>query len=94
MDFSGLTEFDIEADLDPLAALQNAMQSSAHHSSTSPTSQMPQNGEADSRKVFFITNCGSLLGRTIAKVALEHGHLVAACAREKHLADLSVPHFY
>lgn len=42
------------------------------------------------QKVFFITNCGSLLGRTIAQVALDRGHYVAACAREKHLADLSV----
>jgi hypothetical protein len=42
------------------------------------------------RKVFFITNCGSLLGRTIAQVALDRGHLVAACAREKHLGDLAV----
>src|SRR5215475_12094441 len=39
-------------------------------------------------KVFFITNCGSLLGRTIAQVALDRGHCVAACAREKHLQDL------
>src|SRR5579859_4274282 len=39
------------------------------------------------QKVFFITNCGSLLGRTIAQVALDRGHFVAACAREKHLAD-------
>src|SRR5271170_646343 len=47
------------------------------------------NGSSDC-KVFFITNCGSLLGRTIAQVALDRGHYVAACAREKHLADLSV----
>jgi hypothetical protein len=51
-----------------------------------------QNGDSD-RKVFFITNCGSLLGRTIAQVALDRGHYVAACAREKHLADLNVPLF-
>ena len=47
------------------------------------------NGDSN-KKVFFITNCGSLLGRTIAQVALERGHSVAACAREKHLADLNV----
>jgi len=47
------------------------------------------NGSSE-HKVFFITNCGSLLGRTIAQVALDRGHYVAACAREKHLADLSV----
>ena len=42
------------------------------------------------RKVFFITNCGGLLGKTIARVALNRGHYVAACARERHLADLNV----
>jgi len=89
MDFSNLTGFDIAADLAPLTALQHAMENSVQ-SSISPTSQIPENGETDTRKVFFITNCGSLVGRVIAKVALEHGHLVAACAREKHLADLSV----
>ena len=47
------------------------------------------NGDSN-KKVFFITNCGSLLGRTIAQMALERGHYVAACAREKHLADLKV----
>jgi hypothetical protein len=64
--------------------------------STSPEQQqLPQhaaptaNGDPE-KKVFFITNCGSLLGRTIAQVALERGHCVAACAREKHLADLNV----
>jgi hypothetical protein len=46
-------------------------------------------GDLD-RKVFFITNCGSLLGKTIAQIALERGHYVAACAREKHLGDLNV----
>src|SRR5271170_474165 len=50
------------------------------------------NGNTDSeRKVFFITNCGSLLGRTIAQVALDRGHYIAAWAREKHLADLQEP---
>lgn len=66
-------------------------------STTSPEQQpLPQhqpaptaNGDPE-KKVFFITNCGSLLGRTIAQVALERGHCVAACAREKHLADLNV----
>jgi hypothetical protein len=47
------------------------------------------NSDSD-RKAFFITNCGSLLGKTIARVALERGHFVAACARAKHLADLNV----
>lgn len=42
------------------------------------------------RKVFFISNCGSLVGKTIAQTALERGHYVAACARERHLADLNV----
>jgi hypothetical protein len=56
------------------------------------TQQLPSslNGNTE-HKVFFITNCGSLLGRTIAQVALDRGHFVAACAREKHLADLTVP---
>jgi hypothetical protein len=66
-------------------------------STTSPEQQLPPqqqpaptaNGDPE-KKVFFITNCGSLLGRTIAQVALERGHFVAACAREKHLADLNV----
>src|SRR6266496_4844730 len=57
---------------------------------TSETQSLPsQKGDSD-RKVFFITNCGSLLGKTIAQVALDRGHYVAACAREKHLADLNV----
>src|SRR5438477_5186720 len=52
--------------------------------------RIPSLNHDTERKVFFITNCGSLLGRTIAQVALDRGHLVAACAREKHLADLNV----
>jgi hypothetical protein len=105
MDFSQLPGFDIEADLAPLTALHNASTAatSNHHqpapdnlsnfrfSSTEETFDPDSNLNGDSeQKVFFITNCGSLLGRTIAQVALDRGHLVAACAREKHLADLSV----
>jgi hypothetical protein len=59
----------------------------------SPSTSFPRIPSLDhdtERKVFFITNCGSLLGRTIAQVALDRGHFVAACAREKHLADLNV----
>jgi hypothetical protein len=101
-----LASFDIEADLAPLIALHNSTQQRQssqddldfQFTSTLPTdnilpeTQQPLNlnGNAD-RKVFFITNCGSLLGRTIAQVALDRGHYVAACAREKHLADLNVP---
>jgi hypothetical protein len=60
---------------------------------TAPEDNFPpklESSESPSRKVFFITNCGSLLGRTIAQIALDRGHYVAACAREKHLADLNV----
>jgi len=92
--------FDIEADLAPLTALHNASNqqqqqpapnlSNFQFSSPESHSYQPMTGTPDDRKVFFITNCGSLLGRTIAQVALDRGHLVAACAREKHLADLNV----
>jgi hypothetical protein len=103
MDFSQLPGFDIEVDLAPLTALHNASTASNHQqtavdtlsnfqfSSTEDTFDPNSNLNGDlEQKVFFITNCGSLLGRTIAQVALDRGHLVAACAREKHLADLSV----
>ena len=59
----------------------------ASSTSIGPNGTTPAN---TGQKVFFITNCGSLLGRTIAQVALDRGHLVAACAREKHLGDLAV----
>lgn len=56
-----------------------------------PPPQLVETPNGDSnQKVFFITNCGSLLGRTIAQIALERGHCVAACAREKHLPNLKV----
>jgi hypothetical protein len=105
MDFSQLPGFDIEADLAPLTALHNASTAAVSNqqqtaadalsnfqfSNTDDTFDPNSNLNSDlEQKVFFITNCGSLLGRTIAQVALDRGHLVAACAREKHLADLSV----
>jgi hypothetical protein len=71
------------------------VQTSGLFSFSSPNTDFAQqlpsslNGNTE-HKVFFITNCGSLLGRTIAQVALDRGHFVAACAREKHLADLTV----
>jgi hypothetical protein len=86
MDFASLPGFDIEADLASLTAFQRQQRQQQHQQHPqfpSPSGSPP--------KVFFITNCGSLLGKTIAQVALDNGHLVAACAREKHLADLSVP---
>jgi hypothetical protein len=106
MDFSQLPGFDIDADLAPLTALHNATAAAAaNHQQPAPVDNLSNfqfsstedtfdpnsnlNGDTD-QKVFFITNCGSLLGRTIAQVALDRGHLVAACAREKHLADLTV----
>jgi hypothetical protein len=102
-----LSGFNIEADFASLAGIhtsptttqqpQPASGNSFSHFSFSPPlvntdfSQREHiNGDGE-RKVFFITNCGSLLGRTIAQVALDRGHLVAACAREKHLGDLNVP---
>ena len=46
------------------------------------------NEASSSPKVWFITNCGALLGRIIAQTALSRGHSVAACARERHIPDL------
>jgi hypothetical protein len=95
MDFPG---FDIEADLASVTGYPTSSPSilpsfdfspSAQHQNATPHQRQSLNGDPDV-KVFFITNCGSLLGRTIAQVALERGHLVAACAREKHLGDLNV----
>jgi hypothetical protein len=99
MDYSHpLGGFDIEADLAPLTAIhasssatqtQNDLSNFQFESNESDYSPPQINGNL-AQKVFFITNCGSLLGRTIAQVALDRGHYVAACAREKHLADLNV----
>ena len=72
----------------PQPNLANFLFSSTLQEFPNPQQQDP-NVESE-KKVFFITNCGSLLGRTIAQVALDRGHYVAACAREKHLADLNV----
>jgi hypothetical protein len=103
MDFSHpLSAFDIEADLAPLTGIQPSSASQRPQNDLSRY-QFPADNEDytpphvnghSGQKVFFITNCGSLLGRTIAQVALDQGHYVAACAREKHLADLNVRHSF
>ena len=87
--------FDLDADIAPLTELQPSTQPLGGLEFSPPLTTFhahppsTANGSTEG-KVFFITNCGSLLGRTIAQVALERGHFVAACAREKHLADLNV----
>ena len=90
-----LSGFDIEADLTSLTSLQTPStrappRNLSNYNFPDPEESSPQLNGTSAQKVFFITNCGSLLGRTIAQVALDQGHYVAACAREKHLADLNV----
>src|SRR5262245_19512317 len=90
MDFTNLPGFDIDADLVPLHNTTTSPSLPPFPFPAPPTQNLDLPTPSNPKKVFFITNCGSLLGRTIAQTALEHGHRVAACAREKHLDDLTV----